>query len=304
MWTTSARRNTLATAAVLLAAVTEPAAGDEAASVTPPPYRAAVEAALGDAVFTGWLVGGDRPDRLAGAARFYRERRWDLAWVRDGAPTAQALALAQLLARAEERGLEPEDSAGPRWRDRLGALRRDTPPQEQARLDAALTLAGLRYVADVQWGRLGADPIRWRLDRNEPRPDPARALERIAAAPDVGASIAAGEPSFPAYAQTLRALERYRRLAREERGAPIHVPRDGVRPGDAWDGVGPLAALLLRISDLPASAASPRRDVYEGDLVSAVQRFQRRHGLEPDGVIGADTARHLQVPLARRVRQL
>jgi murein L,D-transpeptidase YcbB/YkuD len=38
--------------------------------------------------------------------------------------------------------------------------------------------------------------------------------------------------------------------------------------------------------------------------VGAVQRFQTRHGLEPDGVIGPATARALAVPLAWRVRQI
>jgi murein L,D-transpeptidase YcbB/YkuD len=43
---------------------------------------------------------------------------------------------------------------------------------------------------------------------------------------------------------------------------------------------------------------------YSPALVEAVKRFQRRHGLGSDGVIGAATRRALNVTLASRVRQI
>ena len=65
-------------------------------------------------------------------------------------------------------------------------------------------------------------------------------------------------------------------------------------------------------SDSPAIAnrRSPRGSVpddselYEGELVTAVKRFQSRHGLEPDGRIDTTTLEQLNTPLRARVRQL
>jgi len=52
---------------------------------------------------------------------------------------------------------------------------------------------------------------------------------------------------------------------------------------------------------LPDSAGGRR---YETDAVEAVRRFQRRHGLDPDGVIGPQTRAALEVPPSRRARQI
>jgi murein L,D-transpeptidase YcbB/YkuD len=58
------------------------------------------------------------------------------------------------------------------------------------------------------------------------------------------------------------------------------------------------------VGDLPEDAAGPQDGVYGGVLVDAVKRFQRRHGMDEDGRLGAGTINQLNVPLADRVRQL
>jgi murein L,D-transpeptidase YcbB/YkuD len=59
------------------------------------------------------------------------------------------------------------------------------------------------------------------------------------------------------------------------------------------------------MGDLPSLVPAPDDSSrYEGKLVEGVRRFQDRHGLEPDGVIGKGTVAALNVPFARRVRQI
>jgi murein L,D-transpeptidase YcbB/YkuD len=43
---------------------------------------------------------------------------------------------------------------------------------------------------------------------------------------------------------------------------------------------------------------------YEGPVVAAVRRFQRRHALAPDGVLGPGTLAALDAPVAERVRAI
>ena len=59
---------------------------------------------------------------------------------------------------------------------------------------------------------------------------------------------------------------------------------------------------MVRAVVLYDEAPDPAR--YDGTIVEGVRRFQVRHGLEPDGVLGKSTMSALRIPLAWRVRQL
>ena len=45
-------------------------------------------------------------------------------------------------------------------------------------------------------------------------------------------------------------------------------------------------------------------ETFDEALVEAVKRFQRRHGLETDGIVGAGTLAELNVPVERRIRTI
>lgn len=101
-----------------------------------------------------------------------------------------------------------------------------------------------------------------------------------------------------------RALSQYRAFAANDDGTLLPVPDEPIDPGEYYEGVPQLARLLSLFGDLPPDAIPPDSGLYVGELVSAVKRFQSRHGLEPDGRIGPTTLAQLNTPLTVRVRQL
>ena len=109
---------------------------------------------------------------------------------------------------------------------------------------------------------------------------------------------------LPEYQRTLNALDEYKRMAAEDDGAILPSTKKPVEPGDRYAGVPRLIRLLRRVGDLTAAPSAGDSDLYSGELVQAVKRFQTRHGLEPDGRIGKTTLAALNTPLSFRVRQL
>jgi len=66
--------------------------------------------------------------------------------------------------------------------------------------------------------------------------------------------------------------------------------------------VAALARRLQASGDLAAVGAEP--DLFDDALVAALEKFQARHGLDPDGKLGAQTLAALNVPAERRVEQI
>jgi murein L,D-transpeptidase YcbB/YkuD len=117
-------------------------------------------------------------------------------------------------------------------------------------------------------------------------------------------AVASIEPALPPYRALVAALPTWRARAAGPPPPALPPVRGKVVPGDAWPGVEALHARLLAEGDLPAAAPVPADGRYAGGLPDAVRRFQARHGLEPDGVLGALTLAELAVPAADRVRRI
>ncbi len=85
------------------------------------------------------------------------------------------------------------------------------------------------------------------------------------------------------------------------------LPRRSLKADDAYEGATALRALLTATGDLPAAAATTDAatpDTLDPALVAALLRFQQRHGLRQDGVLGPATWRALTTPMAARLGQI
>ena len=110
---------------------------------------------------------------------------------------------------------------------------------------------------------------------------------------------------IPATAVSMQALQTYTELAKNDDGELLPPVKKTIAPGDTYPGVPRLTRLLRLLGDLPADADVPADGTtYDAALVDAVKNFQRRHGRDPDGRIGAQTLADLNVPLSRRVQQM
>ena len=112
-------------------------------------------------------------------------------------------------------------------------------------------------------------------------------------------------PPLALYRSLRSMLARYRLLAGDTTIEALPLAAATVRPGEASAGFHALYRRLVASGDLPADTPRPADSAaYEGALVEGVKRFQTRHGLDSDGVLGKGTQAALLVPLTWRVRQI
>lgn len=232
----------------------------------------------------------------------YAERGWRPSWFSDGRLTAAANRVRFVLAGAAERGLDPNHYSSSTWTvEEVAAAERNA--DWLAAFDVGLTRDALQFARDLAIGRI--DPVTlMRAARIAPasRFDRAATLRAIQSASDPVAVFDAMQPDDRDYRALLAALPRLRVLAERMPPFPVTLLADVVHPGDTLATLGQLAAHLRALGDTGLDAAAG--ELYQGPIVEAVQRFQARHGLVADGIIGPATRAALATPLAWRVRQV
>jgi murein L,D-transpeptidase YcbB/YkuD len=112
-------------------------------------------------------------------------------------------------------------------------------------------------------------------------------------------------PLPPQLAETplAQALTTYRALS-ESGGWSSIQSGSSLRLGDAGERVAALRLRLAREGYLPPSTSEGKAAFFDPALEAAVREFQRRHGLEEDGVVGPKTLASLNVPAATRAAQI
>ena len=227
-------------------------------------------------------------------------------WFDAGRPTADARQLVDLLASAAKEGLEPHDYDAQALQQRLTQASQGPalPASAQAQLDAALTAALQHYLGDLKAGRVDPHQIHanFSVPRHE-RLDAARLRQELGPH-RLADLVREATPALPMYASLQQALARYRTWTEHpawQHALPALRARKLVA-GQAYAGLPLLAQRLEVLGDLPAGTAVPL--LLEGPLLSALQSFQERHGLTPDGVLGKETLQQLDTTPAARARQI
>lgn len=223
-----------------------------------------------------------------------------LRWVRDGRLTRQAQEVLDAMRHAEEFGLAREDFT--ESVTEISALA--ATPGDETQLDESMNDAALRLIGQLHDGRADPRAAAFALTRRRAPLDSVVALKRLAAGANAREVLATFEPRSAQYVALKQVLARYRHMRTDLTTLPAPLAAT-VRAGDSYAGAEKLRWLLAEAGDAPAPRDDPAAEfIYDADLAAGVMRFQRRHGLEPDGVVGRKTFAALTVPLSQRIRQI
>lgn len=225
---------------------------------------------------------------------FYLSRGYRPVWVAPGRVEGLVAAIASL----RNHGLEPADFRPERLRATAleGA-------EARAAHELLLTDTLAAVLRQVRHGKVDPRSL-YRYWNFTPPPNPyARAVElaTVIRAGDLGVAIAAHAPDLPLYRALVEGLAHHRALA--DRADWPKVPAGStLRPGERSPRVPALRARLQAEGEVGLDGADANR--YGPPLVEAVKRFQARHGLEADGLVGAQTLLALNASPAQRVDQI
>ena len=230
---------------------------------------------------------------------------WRPLWSDSGRPTEDARTVISLLRDARERGLRPEDYDALALQRRFDEL--SAPERRGARdvawFDLALSIGILRHLSDVHMGRVNPKHLAVGINVERKKLDLARFIREALERRRVAELVRDAEPTFVQYRNLKTILAHYRTLAADP-SLPTLAVKGIVRPGDSLATMPALRRRLVAFGDLPVEAAAADESHYSGEVVAAVARFQERHGLTVDSVIGPGTLAALNVTPAKRVRQI
>lgn len=247
----------------------------------------------------GGRIAGTPIEAVSFIQRLYERRGYRRAWV-DPATTHQ---LRQAILDSRLDGLR----AGDFHSHVLGFSRLDYWPAAitDAERDIMKTSALINLLYQLYFGKVSPERLdpRWNLKRQElPLADAAQAISTAIDEGKVTALVARARGDSPWYAKLRQALQKYKRLAAAG-GWPTVPAGPALKPGMTDPRA---AALRRRLAVTGEYTGPPEADAstYDAALVAAVERFQRNHGIDVDGIVGPAALKALNVTAQQRVDQV
>ncbi|PLX85666.1 MAG: peptidoglycan-binding protein [Desulfuromonas sp.] len=241
---------------------------------------------------------------------FYAERDYRPAWVGDLGLGRKGAELLSVLRDAGREGLCPEDYHLGEI-EPLATLEADSrrygvlfDSSYVARLDLLLTDAFLLYAHHLRHGRVDPCALHLGLCALTEGGDVTRLLKQVLDGEGVAGALDSLLPHHESYDRLRQALETLRRLSALG-GWPAVPAGPTLRPGDVDRRVDLLRERLEISGDYSGAGDEPGGGgEFNAGLEDALKRFQRRHGLVADGVVGPKTLAELNTPVEARIRQV
>lgn len=256
-------------------------------AISEPVVSDAAPVALPDVVEVGLRerFESDAPvPRRAELYGFYRDRGYRPVWIHEGVLGARGRELVDRLAAAREDAVDADSY----WLDTIQSA---VAQGDAAGLVTAELLLSRALIEHEHNLRLHGRAVHPRV-----------LLAGAALSYDFAGYLDGLVPADGNYRRLRTALLRYRLMADMGGWDPVPTGRS-LRPGDTDPRVVALRRRLAASGDLPGWVGTDSA-VYDETLAIAVKRFQARHGLDADGVVGDNSIAAMNVPVVVRIAEL
>lgn len=233
--------------------------------------------------------------------RFYSNRAFEPAWMDE----KNRKDLIESLKSSFDEGLMPEDY----HLERIEALNKksagsELSKEEMADLDLLMTDALILYASHLLDGKLDQSEIRkkWDVERNEGPSNPDSLLTATLHNRNVKSVLEDLKPKHYMYKLMKFHLKKLRSEAASG-GWPKVSEGETLRPGDTASRIPQIRKYLIAVGDLN-DVETENSEIFDDELEAAVKKFQWRHRLTNDGIIGKGTIEQMQVPIEKRIENI
>jgi murein L,D-transpeptidase YcbB/YkuD len=229
--------------------------------------------------------------------RFYESNNYKAAWINQ----QNVNEIIRIIKDSYNEGLLPQDYHLERIESYQG---KQLSNEETADLDLILTDATILYARHLFVGKVDQSEIRkgWDIPPNTLPVENRKTLDIALTNMNLSEVFDDIKPNHFMYTYLRNGLAKYRNI--DEKGGWPEIP-DGkvLKPGMEDDRVPVIRDYLIITGDMDADLINDS-DTYDSITVEAVRRFQWRHNLNQDGVIGKGTLEAMNVPVKRRVEEI
>jgi len=256
-----------------------------------------------------YLLRSDFQNRAEDIEVLYKMTGNKLLWLGNAQAKKNIVDVLNLLENASANGLNSTSYDTRTLQQRLPLALSIAPDnyKQLALYDTAISISLLRFLHDLHYGRVNPKDINFNLKLREKKLIDLPAL--------INSSLAQGtigqlpelvEPKLKQYQKLKQVLVTYRLLAKDPVPFQLFVNKS-ITPGDNLPQSEELREFLVKTGDLAeeqSDSNAKKSNRYTGKLVAGVKKFQLRHGMNADGVLGKGTVAAINVPLSQRVTQI
>ncbi len=230
---------------------------------------------------------------------YYKSRGYDPVWCNNDSRNYRIKQLLQFLKESYKEGLNPNDYRVIPEVDSCAQLS----DEKRAEFDIALTNAFFKYSRDVHSGRLDPKQVDtdWHITGDDF--DPIATLDVALKDDRLQETLASLPPQHRQY-QLLRAKLAEFRAIQRNRSWPFIPGGATLKPGMTHPYVPIIRRRLATELQGGIRSMGTNEQLYDNNLLIAVENFQKRHGLEMDGIIGPGTKQAMNMSAEWHIRQI
>ena len=243
------------------------------------------------------VKGKANAERFEGIATFYRKNNFDPIWIKDAQILSKANDAVAVLLKADQHGLNPDDYQGASLLKDLT----DSNSGDLVNLELKLTRSVVAYAQHLNAGRLDPQAVNREIVVFPEAAASGKILEKLKITRTVAAYLRFMAPYTPRYERLRVALGNYKTFAAAGKWTIIEKG-EVLKPGMSDPRIDAIRQRMIEDGSLAKGASEG--EIYDDALVEAIKKFQIRHGLDDDGVIGPQTLTEMNITLEQRIKMI